>query len=179
MTPENSPRTGNPIHNMILETLENPDGVYMIEIHHRMISRSDTSPVVSITDFIFSRGIQESAAARLAFEITGYEKDMRDPTTIGEVRGFFKELDRQLPLLPFFLENEESESLVKYAASLCTTWITGDRFTIDEEELRSFLNRVSRQIVEACERWNIDPEPHIDRLWSSFELEYEQDAFDA
>lgn len=163
--------SANPFDQILEDTFREPEGIYLVSIDRAAVQEHRTSVITHIIDTILSRDLGPVAAGRVAIEITGYDDDIRDPIDIPEIRSFMADLDETIPLLPLFLENTHSGSLIRYAGSLVDVFYDDDDTIFDLEQLSVFLNSKSALINQACTAWGIDPMPHIARLWEGFELE--------
>lgn len=170
--------SSNPFIQILEDTLKKPDEIYLISIDPNIVVNHQITAVSSIIDHIIQRGFIEQAAARIAFDIDGYDDDLRDPVEIPDIRTYFEKLNNALPVLPFFLENNESQSLIRYAGFLVDVFYDEDNLNLDSEQLQTFLSEKSALIATACNLWRIDPTEHIARLWSTFELEAESSEFE-
>lgn len=159
------------IDELIFQGLRDTDAIHTIVIDPYWVSRQDIQPVLSICDMIVVRKLQEFSAGRLAFDLTAYDNDFRDPVTIPEIRRYFTAIHHVFPVLPFFLDNDQTDTLTRYAAAICDVKYELGEITIDQDQLLSFLNEVSEHLISSCRTWNISVEGHIDRIWSSFGIE--------
>ena len=161
----------NPFNQILEDTFRDPEGIYLVSIDRSAVHDHQTSIVTHIIETILSRNLGPAAAGRIAIEISGYDDDIRDPIDIPEIRSFMTDLDAIIPLLPLFLENTQSGSLIRYTGCLVDVFYDDDGAVFDLEQLGVFLNSKSALIDQVCADWGIDPTPHITRLWEGFDLE--------
>ncbi len=119
----------------------------------------DNSAVLSRYEAAISLAFGSSSDRRLGFfEI---EKRMNNPT----YKHWFQHLDVEIPVLPYFLSDEEGKSaLLTFLMGVLSYTVRDNRIVFDQTEVQRYVSRKGIELKNFCLSNNIDPSPTLKRL---------------